>query len=138
MSKLAEFLKTHSLTANPANSAIPYRDISNFSDFSSEGREDLRLPHDAESRTRVELDDRVHSLSPAQEAARQDVLAQLAANPIVKRSFTTRFENGDLIVTLAIRGIGTCELKIPAERFNRESLDDYAALVACFNCEGNA
>jgi hypothetical protein len=78
------------------------------------------------------------ALSPVQEAARRDVLAQLAANPTVKRSFVTRFEYGTLIVTLAVRGIGTCELKIPAERFNPEKLEDYAALVACLSCEGQA
>lgn len=78
------------------------------------------------------------ALSPVQEAARQDVLARLAANPTVKRSFVTRFEYDTLIVTLAVRGIGTCELKIPAERFNAEKLEDYAALVACLSCEGRA
>jgi len=59
------------------------------------------------------------------------VLAQLAADPSVLRAFCTRFEDGALIVTLAIRGIGTCELSIPAERFNSAALDDYAALLAC-------
>jgi hypothetical protein len=78
------------------------------------------------------------ALSPVQEAARQDVLAQLAANPTVKRSFVTRFEYGTLIVTLAVRGIGTCELKIPAERFDSDKPEDYAALVACLSCEGQA
>jgi hypothetical protein len=77
-------------------------------------------------------------LSPVQEAARQDVLTQLAANPNVKRAFETRFEDNMLIVTLGVRGIGTCELKIPGERFDPDSLDDYAALVACFDCEGSA
>ncbi len=71
-------------------------------------------------------------LSPEQETARADVLAQLEANPSVQRAFTTRFlDDGTLVVTLAIRGIGTCELKIPADRFNRNSLDDYAALINC-------
>ena len=70
-------------------------------------------------------------LSPAQEAARQQLLALLAANPTVQRAFCNRFENGALILTLAIRDIGTCELLIPAGRFNSGSLHDYAALLAC-------
>lgn len=78
------------------------------------------------------------AMSPIQESARREVLAQLAANPTVKRSFVTRFENGTLIVTLAVRGIGTCELLISAERFTRDSLDDYDALLDCIRAGGNA
>jgi hypothetical protein len=70
-------------------------------------------------------------LTPVQESARREVLAQLTADPEVQRAFCNRFENGDLIVTLAVRDVGTCELLIPAERFNSGSLDDYAALLAC-------
>jgi hypothetical protein len=77
-------------------------------------------------------------LSPTQEAARQNVLNQLAANPTATRAFVTRFEGDVLVVTIAIRGIGTGEVLIPAERFNPNSLDDYAALIACFECDGNA
>jgi len=69
-------------------------------------------------------------LSPAQESARQQVLAQLEAHPTVKRAFVNRFEaDGTMIVTLAIRGVGTGELKIPADRFNQDTLDDYGALL---------
>jgi hypothetical protein len=75
-------------------------------------------------------------LSPVQEAARRDVLAQLGTNPTVKRAFVNRFENGALIVTLAVRGIGTCELSIPAERFNPDSPGDCAALLACIRAGG--
>jgi hypothetical protein len=71
-------------------------------------------------------------LSPIQQAARQQVLAQLQANPTVQRAFVNRFNpDGSMIVTLAIRGVGTGELLIPAERFSQASLDDYAALLAC-------
>jgi hypothetical protein len=73
----------------------------------------------------------VDALSPAQKTARQQVLEQLVANPTVQRAFANRFENGSLIVTVAVRDVGTCELLIPAERFNSGSLDDYAALLAC-------
>ncbi len=71
--------------------------------------------------------------SPTQEAARQDVLAQLKANPRIKRAFTNRFEHGYLIVTLAIRGVGTGELSIPADRFDPAKPADYAALLDCMD-----
>ena len=70
-------------------------------------------------------------LTPVQESARGKVLAQLAADPAVQRAFCNRFENGVLIVTLAIRGIGTCELLIPAERFDARELKNFAALLEC-------
>jgi hypothetical protein len=70
-------------------------------------------------------------LTPVQESARREVLAQLAADPEVQRAFCNRFENGALIVTLAIRGIGTCELLIPAERFNAGKLENFSALLEC-------
>jgi len=73
------------------------------------------------------------SFTPAQEAARQGVLARLAAHPDVTRAFETRFEGDTLIVALAVRGIGTCELAIPTERFSSANPDDYAALLACLN-----
>lgn len=72
------------------------------------------------------------SLSPVQETARADVLLQLERNPSVQRAFVNRFErDGTLIVTLAIRGVGTGELKISAVRFNHASSDDYAAVLGC-------
>jgi hypothetical protein len=72
-------------------------------------------------------------LSPSQQAARREVLDQLAAHPNIKRAFVNRFESdGTMILTLAIRGVGTGELLIPAERFDQASLDDYGALLKCF------
>ena len=69
-------------------------------------------------------------LSPGQESVRAEVLAQLKANPSVLRTFVNRFEpDGTWVVTLAIRGVGTGELKILAERFNHATLDDYATLL---------
>lgn len=59
------------------------------------------------------------------------MLADLEANPSVMRTMRNRFEDRNLIVTLAIRDVGTCELLIPAERFDRSKLSDYAALLAC-------
>src|SRR6266481_3734251 len=64
----------------------------------------------------VEHDEGVPSppLSPDQESARAEVLAQLEANPSVLRTFVNRFEpDGTCVVTLAIRGVGFVELKIP-------------------------
>jgi hypothetical protein len=74
----------------------------------------------------------------AHESAQRQVLAKLRADPGVKRAFYSRVEHGNIIITLAIRGIGTGELLIPAERFNKDSLDDYGALLACFDCKENA
>jgi hypothetical protein len=68
-------------------------------------------------------------LSARQEAARRGVLAQLEAHPSVDRTFVNRFEDGVLVVTLAIRGVETGELKIPAARFDQDTLDDYGALL---------
>jgi hypothetical protein len=78
------------------------------------------------------------ALTRAQEAARQQVLAQLAVNPTVQRAFVNRFEDGALIVTLAVRGIGTCELFISTERFNPANFNDYAALLDCLAMAGRA
>jgi hypothetical protein len=76
-------------------------------------------------------------LSPIQEKARAEVLAQLVAHPNIKRAFVNRFaDDGTMIVTLAIREVGTGELHIPAERFSQSSLDDYGALLECI--EGSA
>jgi hypothetical protein len=80
----------------------------------------------------VEHDEGVLSppLSPGQESARAEVLAQLEANRSVLSTFVNRFEpDGTCVVTLAIRGVGTGELKIPADRFNQRTLDDYGALL---------
>jgi hypothetical protein len=70
------------------------------------------------------------------EAARRQVLADLQANPSAKRAFFSRVEDGALIITLGIRGVGTCELLIPAERFDSSKLADYAALLECFAVTG--
>jgi hypothetical protein len=71
-------------------------------------------------------------LSATQEAARREVLAQLEANPRVQRALVNRFDtDGTMIVTLGIRGVGTGELKIPADRLSQTSLDDYGVLLKC-------
>jgi hypothetical protein len=72
-------------------------------------------------------------LSAAQESARRDVLARLQAHPAIKRAFVTRWESDALIVTLGVRGIGTCELAIPGARFNRGNLAAHEALLACLH-----
>ena len=136
MSKLAQLLRTTAGTANPANSANPdiaREKISCFSNFSSRVGADSFLsdaePQPEESQSAI--------LSPTQEAARREVLAQLEAHPTVQRAFVNRFEHdGTMIVTLAIRGVGTGELLIPAERFSQSSLDDYAALLGIIGAAG--
>lgn len=71
------------------------------------------------------------ALTPAQEAARLDVLARLEANPDIPRAFVNRWEGDVMILTLAVRGVGTCELSIPRERFGADSVADFDALAAC-------
>jgi hypothetical protein len=127
MSKLAEFLKTHTPNANSANPANPYREISNISEISSETHANSDLSEACDSAP----------LSPLQDVARRAVLAQLEANPTVQRAFVNRFdETGAMVITLAIRGIGTGELVIPADRFNKGTLDDCGVLLAAI--EGTA
>jgi hypothetical protein len=44
-----------------------------------------------------------------------------------------------LVITLGVRGAGTCELLIPAERFGPASPADQDSLIACLmNPEGTA
>ena len=79
-----------------------------------------------------EVDDlELPPLAEVQEAARRDVLARLEADPESKRAFVTRFERDTLIVALAVRAIGTCELSIRPDRFNGTSLADFQTLARC-------
>lgn len=73
------------------------------------------------------------AFSPAQEQARQTVLERLAAHPEVQRAIDARFEDDVLIVALAVRDIGTCELRIPAACFDRANLASSAALLTCLD-----
>jgi hypothetical protein len=57
------------------------------------------------------------------------VLARLEAHPPHKRAFVTRFDGDALIVTLAIRNVGTGELAIPRDRLKRGILGDLRALL---------
>lgn len=124
MSKLSELLKSQVPVAKPANPANPTGVHQNFSDISNFSRGDVE-------NSKISPGAAV-SLSPVQQAARADILSQLARNPAVQRAFVNRFEpDGTMIVTLAIRGVGTGELKIPAARFNQATLDDYAVLLGC-------
>ncbi|HVZ36444.1 MAG TPA: hypothetical protein VG963_28640 [Polyangiaceae bacterium] len=69
--------------------------------------------------------------------ARREVLERLRANPQITRAFTTRWEAGALIVTLAVRDVGVCDLAIPRERIR--DMADYAELLMLFgNPEGQA
>lgn len=70
-------------------------------------------------------------LTPERTKAYQHVLRELEANPAVARTFSTRWESDVLIVTLAVRGVGMCELQISAERFSGSRLDDYESLAVC-------
>jgi hypothetical protein len=54
------------------------------------------------------------------ERRRCDVLAMLEGNPRITRAFVTddQAEADHVIVTVGIRGVGTCELRISKERYD--------------------
>jgi hypothetical protein len=139
MSKLAQLLRSAVGAANLANSANPddaSGKVSNISNISSGASPKSLLPGDLETHAEGS---KAATLSSAQAAARQEVLAQLEAHPTIKRAFVNRFdEDGTMVVTLAIRGVGTGELLIPADRFHQGSLDDFGALIDCVQREGDA
>lgn len=56
---------------------------------------------------------------PAMEARRQRVLAMLAERPDIKYAVVVDNSNADpVILTLAIRGRATCELRIPRDKYD--------------------
>lgn len=57
---------------------------------------------------------------PAAEARRQRVLAMLAERPGIRYAVLTDTEADSeaAILALAIRGVGTCELRIPREKYD--------------------
>jgi len=55
---------------------------------------------------------------PAAEARRQRVLAMLADNPALRLAVVCDAEGDPVPVTVAIRDKGTCEVHIPAVRFD--------------------
>jgi hypothetical protein len=133
-------LSSASLPATPAKAATSQQKVAELAMVAaaSDMQESERVAelatvagssHDSES-------DEWPSLSPAQDAARRWVLAKLKNHPNVKRAFCNRFEDGALIVTLALRNVGTCELLIPAERFDSSKPEDYAALLECLTANG--
>ena len=62
----------------------------------------------------------------AAEARRQRVLAMLAENPSARYALVTDLESDPeaVILTLAIRGQATCELRIPREKYDGTLLLD--------------
>lgn len=122
MSHLARLLNAYH-AAKAANPANHHSKVSNTSEISSGSTSDS--PVDPWER----------GLSSAQIEARQNVIARLEANPQVQRAFATRFEGDLLVVSLAVRGAGTCELTIPAERV--QSADDWAALLVHLDKPGS-
>ena len=59
-------------------------------------------------------------LDPAADARRRQVLGMLAANPDITYAFTSDDETDPeyVIITLAIRGKATCDLRIPRSRYD--------------------
>lgn len=101
--------------------------VGNFAAYSSPGEGPNA---DSQTTTRAREAEALPPLSPALQAARADVLARLDAAPTIRSAFVNRFEGDVMILTLAVRGVGTCELAIPSERFSRSDLGDYDALAA--------
>lgn len=99
---------------------------------------DLALKHDLSVIAPRPTDPEELVLTAAQEAGRREVLARLEAHPLIQRTFTTRWENGALIVTLGIRGVGTGELAISGERMSGGDLNAYSTLLDCLNQSGPA
>jgi len=114
-------------SAGSAGSSPAHIEVETTPSAASAGASHTRI-HSSESDTAAPL-------SPAQESARRRVLAELKAHPTVRRAFCNRFEDGILIVTLAIRSVGTCDLLIPAERFDSKP-EDFAALLECLAGSG--
>lgn len=58
--------------------------------------------------------------TPSMADRRREVLAMLAADPALRAAWTLddRAEADPVVLTLAIRGAGTCELAIPRDRFS--------------------
>jgi hypothetical protein len=139
-------LSSTSLPATPANTATPRQAVAELARVAA-GSDEPDTERVAELATvagsrcdatgdELSMPDECQSLSPVQEAARRQVLAELKSHPTVKRAFCNRFEDGALIITLAIRDVGSCELLIPADRFDSSKLADYAALLECFAVNG--
>lgn len=92
--------KLASANAKAAKAANQETEISNFSKFSSNDRP---LP------------------DPAMEARRQAVLSQLRDHPNVIRAVQVDDPDTDpVLVAVAIRGVGSFELKIPKAKFDAE------------------
>ncbi|MEP7246889.1 MAG: hypothetical protein ABI885_24845 [Gammaproteobacteria bacterium] len=85
-----------------------------------------------------ELADEVPVLPPPLPWGLSEVLAILAANPNVHRTFVNQYEGETVVLTLAVRGVGTCALVIPRSRFDADSLAEYDALAACVLNGGSA
>ena len=57
--------------------------------------------------------------APGLSDRRRVVLDMLAADPALRVAWTCADDGGDpVVLTLAVRGVGTCELAIPRERFD--------------------
>lgn len=52
------------------------------------------------------------------EAGRLCVIEMLNNTPGIRYAYTNRFTPDAVIVTLAVRGVGTCELSIPKDRWD--------------------
>lgn len=94
-----------------------------------------------QSRDRPSLAATLATGDPASDSDRdrayREVLAVLERHPHVERAYTTRWEGNALIVSLAVRNVGMCELAIPRERIR--DMADYAALLVVLGApEGRA
>lgn len=61
---------------------------------------------------------------PAANARRLKVVAMLAENPAIERAVFSAEDRGAFVVAVAIRGVGTCELRISKDRYDGFRLMD--------------
>lgn len=73
----------------------------------------------AQNDIEIDMDDN-NALSPQAQARREQVLAMLNANPSIKRAMIDCHVSNPLnvILTIAIRSIGTVELMLPKASYN--------------------
>lgn len=127
MSQLAALLRSlHTPPAKAANSANPRppqgAEVQKISGIST-------ISRGVDTDTHFDVPEQTADATP--EAGLPPLPARLEADPSIERAFVSRWDCGAMVITLAVRGVGTCELLIPPERFNADSLDDYNRLAGC-------
>lgn len=83
---------------------------------------------------KAELIEALEPLERGREIRRQRALAKLAAEPGKRRVaiFDPDADRAFVVCTVAIRGVGTCEMRIPRDRYNAwQVLDALSRMEQC-------